>query len=103
MPLEHLDVVVIDRSIGEGGKVVAAENFLVILALQIGQRLGCRGDGGGLDRHRTQQIVRAVVASRFVDGQDLHHPQAVLFRPGGEFLQGLGVTDAKIVLSANGE
>src|SRR2546428_7187681 len=62
-----------------------------------------QGDGGGLDRQRTQRIVGTVVVADLVDGQRLENVQAVTVAPVNHLVRAFGVADAQVLFRADGK
>ena len=57
------------------------DRFGEIFRGKIDRRAGGEMERGGLDRARTDRVVRTVIAARFVDRQKLHKFEPDLRRP----------------------
>src|ERR1043166_6131083 len=97
------DEIVSNRALAQLFEIVLCDNVVEILLRQIHGRTGRQMQGGGFERDCADRIVGAVIASHFVDGQELNDFESNPRGPIDKLPQRLQVADSEVGLGAQCE
>ena len=101
-PLERLHRAVAHRPLAQRSGIVFFGHTRKILFRDIRQPLRTHGQRDRFVGDRTDDIVGAVIRTRFVDGQNLNKPETLLRSPCRQLDERFRVADADIIRPANG-
>ena len=99
--LQFADAHILHRARAELLDVIFRERLVEKIRVQLRHRAGIQLEREPVERDGTDRIVRAAVAPRRIDRQELHHPEPRVRRPVREFAHAARVPDAEVALGAD--